>query len=152
MESDRKAIEHRFGLVLKDNERFKADLNYLRNDIAGKETTIIQVTNELEDLKFNFKKTQAELSRATSQLKEITLQKTSLEEGLKQENDKLAAREKALKAQLKEVDIKLSEEQGTLDITKIKLTEREERIKHIERLLSETVEHSKVLSTRAGEL
>lgn len=39
-----------------------------------------------------------------------------------------------------------------LDITKIKLTEREERIKHIERLLSETVEHSKALSARVGEL
>ncbi len=36
MESDRKAIEHRFSLALKDNERFKADLNYLRNEIVGK--------------------------------------------------------------------------------------------------------------------
>jgi hypothetical protein len=53
---------------------------------------------------------------------------------------------------LKEAEIKLSEEQGTLDITRIKLAEREERIKHIERLLNETVEQSKILSSRVAEL
>ena len=64
----------------------------------------------------------------------------------------MLSRERALRSQLKEAEIKLSEEQGTLDITRIKLAEREERIKHIERLLNETVEQSKILSSRVTEL
>ncbi len=44
----------------------------------------------------------------------------------------------------------MSEDQGELEIVKIRLAEREERLKHVERLLNESVEQSKRLSSQVS--
>ena len=78
------------------------------------------------------------------------MQRSITEEGLRKDNEGLAQRERILRTQLKEAELRLSEEQGTLDITKIKLEEREDRIKHLEKLLGDTLDQSKHLASKVA--
>jgi chromosome segregation ATPase len=71
---------------------------------------------------------------------------------LKNENERLAHQEKALKLRIKDLEIKISEEEGVWEVTRERLDEKEAKIKQLEKLLSENVDHNKELSNQLNEL
>ena len=76
----------------------------------------------------------------------------SLIEELKTENEKLGHQEKALKLRVKDLEIKMSEEEGVWEVTRVRLNEKETKVKHLEEMLRESSEQLKVLTNELTDL
>lgn len=57
-ETDKKTLEHRFTLCLKENDRLKQEYGLFRKDLSNKQSIIMQLNNDIDDLRSTMKRNQ----------------------------------------------------------------------------------------------
>lgn len=103
-------------------------------------------------MKQSLKKESAEKSALLNQLEDIKRSSNTTIVELQDENERLSQQEKSLKLRLKDIEIKTSEEEGVWEVTRIRLQEKEGKIKQLEKLIGEKVEQNKGLVNQVYEL
>lgn len=98
------------------------------------------------------KKENAQKTNILNQIDELKRNSSMKIAELQDDNERLRQQEKSLKTRLKDIEIKTSGEEGAWEATRIRLQDKETKIKQLEKLLSEKVEQNKALANQINEL
>jgi chromosome segregation ATPase len=152
LEVDLKALEHRFAIAARENEKYRLEYSHLKSELGLREAAAAKLESEVDELRYQLRREQTETARNQAQLKELAAQKDAAIGELRAEGERGRQEEKSLRVKLRDLEIRNSEEEGVWEATRVRLQEKEERIAQLEKLVGEHLSQSKALSLQVAEL